>query len=75
MIKINARKISGSWQEGYALDQHILKSEYIGHNEYGYPQFDTTRSEIGELLYKLERIPITFEHSPHGERSSCILVR
>ena len=24
---------------------------------------------------KPERIPVMFEHSPHGERSSCILAR
>jgi competence protein ComFC len=54
MTKINPRKIDGPWQEGYALDQHTLKSEYIGDNEFGYPQFDTTRTEIGELLLKLK---------------------
>jgi predicted amidophosphoribosyltransferase len=54
MVKINPRKIEGPWQEGYALDQHSLKSEYIGDNEFGHPQFETTRSEIGDLLFKLK---------------------
>lgn len=26
------------------------------------------------LIFVLERIPVTFEHSPRAERSSCILV-
>jgi hypothetical protein len=30
----------------------------------------TTRTRISSL----ERIPLTFEHSPRGERSFCILV-
>jgi competence protein ComFC len=54
MVKINPRKIEGAWREGYALDQHTIKSEYLGDNEFGHPQFDTTRSEIGELLFKLK---------------------
>jgi competence protein ComFC len=54
MTKINPREITGRWRKGYALDQHTLKSEYIGHNEQGHPQFETTRSEIGELLFKLK---------------------
>jgi len=36
------------------LDFHTLSSEYIGDDEYGHPQFDTKRSEIGKLLYKLK---------------------
>ena len=29
---------------------------------------------VAKELYRLERIPVTFEHSPRAERSSCILV-
>ena len=36
------------------MDFHALSSEYIGDDEYGHPQFDTKRSEIGELLYRLK---------------------
>lgn len=54
MIKINPRKIEGPWREGYALDRHTVKSVYLGDDEFGHPRFDTTRSEIGELLYKLK---------------------
>lgn len=54
MVQINPKRISGSWTEGFALDFHGLSSEYIGDDEYGNPQFDTKRSEIGELLYRLK---------------------
>lgn len=54
MAKINPRKIDGPWKDGYALDQHSLKSEYVGDNEFGHPQFETTRTEVGELLFKLK---------------------
>jgi predicted amidophosphoribosyltransferase len=54
MIKISPKKIPGKWREGYALDYHTLRSDFIGHDEYGHPMFDTERSEIGELLYRLK---------------------
>ncbi|MDQ2088024.1 hypothetical protein RBH29_16465 [Herbivorax sp. ANBcel31] len=46
-------KIFGNWKDGYAIDLHSISSEYVGDNEYGYSTFDTTRSILGELLYKL----------------------
>src|SRR4030042_3584837 len=54
MVEINPKRIAGSWTEGFAFDFHTLSSKYIGDNEYGHPQYDTKRSEIGELLYKLK---------------------
>lgn len=54
MADIHPKEIRGSWKEGFALDFHTLRSEYVGDDEYGHPQFDTTRSEIGELLYRLK---------------------
>jgi competence protein ComFC len=54
MVEINPKRITGSWTEGFVLDFHTVSSEYIGDDEYGRPQFDTKRSEIGELLYKLK---------------------
>jgi predicted amidophosphoribosyltransferase len=54
MATVNPQKIEGPWREGYALDWHSLKSEYVGDNEFGHPQFETTRSEVGELLFKLK---------------------
>lgn len=50
----NVRKISGNWDAGFALDKHSLHSEYIGDDAYGHPQFDTTRTEVGEALFRLK---------------------
>jgi predicted amidophosphoribosyltransferase len=54
MLHINPVEIEGRWRKGYALDRHVVSSEFIGYNEAGHPQFDTKRSEIGELLYRLK---------------------
>ena len=54
MVEIKPKRIKGNWKDGFALDFHTVKSEYIGDDEYGHPQYNTTRSEIGELLYKLK---------------------
>lgn len=54
MANYNPRRIMGRWREGFALDIHTLSSIPIGHNEYGHMQYDTTRSELGELLYRLK---------------------
>jgi predicted amidophosphoribosyltransferase len=53
-IEVHPRKIRGKWKEGYALDLHTTSSTFVGYDGYGHPQFDTTRSELGELLYKLK---------------------
>jgi competence protein ComFC len=31
-----------------------VSSTFVGHDEYGHPRFDTERTEIGELLYRLK---------------------
>lgn len=54
MLQINPKRIPGNWTEGFALDFHTLSSQYIGDDEYGHPQFDTKRSDVGELLYRLK---------------------
>ena len=54
MAKFNPRKIYGSWSDGYVLDLHSTGSTYIGDNEFGHPQFETHRTEIGELLFRLK---------------------
>jgi competence protein ComFC len=54
MVAINPRKISGKWTSGYALDLHTLSSTHLGVNEHGHDVFDTKRSEVGELLYRLK---------------------
>lgn len=51
---INPQIVYGSWKEGYALDFHVLYSNFLGNNEFGHPEFDTKRTEIGELMYALK---------------------
>ena len=40
--------------EGYTLDNQVVSSNFVGYDEFGHPRFDTTRSEIGEHLYRLK---------------------
>ncbi len=49
-----AIEIEGNWKKGFSLEMHSVSSKYIGDNEYGKPQFDTDRSEVGELVYQLK---------------------
>ena len=51
---MNPRRIVGNWRSGYALDVHTTSSTYLGVNEFGYEMFDTKRSELGELLYRMK---------------------
>ena len=53
-VKINPHKLHGPWNDGYALDVHTTSSTMIGHNAYGHAVFDTVRSPLGELLYRLK---------------------
>ena len=54
MTKINPRKIDGPWADGRVLDLHSTGSEFLGYDEYGHEQFNTRRTEVGELLYRLK---------------------
>jgi competence protein ComFC len=49
-----AIELFGNWHKGFALDLHTESSEYLGTDELGHERFKTTRSEIGELVYKLK---------------------
>jgi predicted amidophosphoribosyltransferase len=53
-VTIHPKKLAGRWREGYALDYHSVSSVYIGDNQFGHPEFDTTRSAVGDLLYRLK---------------------
>lgn len=53
-MNVRPTKIIGRWKEGYALDQHTVSSTYVGDDEYGHPKYETTRTELGELLYLLK---------------------
>ena len=47
--------LQGTWTEGYVLEQqHTLSSEFVGHDSFGNPQYDTKRSALGELIYRLK---------------------
>ena len=51
---IHPMLIPGSWKEGYVLDYHTKSSDFVGYDQYGHPRFDTVRTEVGELLYRLK---------------------
>jgi len=51
---MNPRRINGNWTSGYTLDTHTISSTHIGINEFGHDVFDTKRSELGELLYRMK---------------------
>jgi predicted amidophosphoribosyltransferase len=53
-VHVKPKALRGEWKQGFALDVHTTGSTFIGHNEYGHPEFDTTRSPLGELLYRLK---------------------
>lgn len=48
------QRIRGNWVKGFALDLHTKSSVYLGLDEFGIPRFDNTRTEIGELVYRLK---------------------
>jgi len=52
-MEINPIQVHGAWRLGWALDVHTTFSEYLGDDQNGHPQFKTTRSPLGELLYQL----------------------
>ena len=54
MLSVDPKRILGRWREGYALDLHSEGSTHIGEDEYGHSQFETRRTPVGELLYKLK---------------------
>ncbi len=54
MTEIRPYKIAGNWLDGYALDIHTISSEFLGYDGFGHEIFDTKRSELGELLYRLK---------------------
>jgi predicted amidophosphoribosyltransferase len=54
MAQFQPRQILGRWRQGFALDVHTIRSVPVGYNEFGHMQYDTTRSEVGELLFKLK---------------------
>lgn len=46
--------IEGNWKSGRAYDLHTIASTHLGVDQFGHDRFDNTRSEMGELVYKLK---------------------
>ncbi|OEE58063.1 amidophosphoribosyltransferase [Enterovibrio norvegicus FF-454] len=53
-MDVNVKEITGIWDSGYSLDKHIVSSTYIGENQWGHAQFDTTRTDVGEAVFLLK---------------------
>ncbi|MBM3327082.1 MAG: ComF family protein [Calditrichaeota bacterium] len=54
-MQINPIKLAkGPWNDGFALDRYMKSSEFIGYDEYGNKQFDSHRTDLGELVYNLK---------------------
>ena len=51
---IDPHRINGAWDEGYYLDLHTKSSIYLGDDDAGTPQFDTVRTELGQLIYQMK---------------------
>lgn len=47
-------EITGNWTAGLAFDLHTITSTYIGVNQSGHDVYDNTRSEMGELIFRLK---------------------
>jgi len=54
VIEIHPKEIKGAWDDGYVLDVHTISSTMIGYNEFGHAEFDTVRSPLGELVFRLK---------------------
>lgn len=53
-MKVAVKQIFGPWDQGWALDKHMLSSTYLGEDEYGHARFDNVRTEVGEATYQLK---------------------
>lgn len=47
-------EVHGNWKKGLAFDVHTLASTYLGTDDLGYQRWDNTRSQMGELIYRLK---------------------
>lgn len=46
--------LEGNWKTGKAYDLHTVASTHLGTDEFGHNRWETTRSEMGELVYQLK---------------------
>ncbi len=52
---MDPRRIDGPWTEGFTLDKHVESSVPTGGvTPGGHTEFDTRRTELGELVYQLK---------------------
>lgn len=63
---LNPTQIYGEWTEGFVLDKHTESSVFIGYDEWNRPQFDTTYTELGKLIYRMK-------YNGHENTSSDIM--
>ncbi len=47
-------KLVGPWDEGWVLDLHTVSSTPRGYDSLGHLQFDTVRTQLGDLVYRLK---------------------
>ena len=48
------RQLQGPWNAGWALNKHMLRSTYLGDDEYGHARFESVRTDVGEATYQLK---------------------
>ena len=53
-VRIKPRTLRGPWAAGFALDLHTARSTFLGYNAYGHPEFDTKRTPLGDLVFRLK---------------------
>ena len=51
---INPVEIIGNWDKGLVMDKHTISSTLKGENVYGHKEYDTVRTELGELVFQLK---------------------
>lgn len=49
-----AIELNGNWTQGFALDNHMHQSIFLGYDELENPKFDNKRSKVGELVLQLK---------------------
>jgi predicted amidophosphoribosyltransferase len=54
VLRVMLKQIHGPWADGWVLDKHSVRSEYIGDHDSGHPIFNTTRTEVGEAHFQLK---------------------
>ena len=82
VVSIHPEQIQGPWVAGFVLDRHVVKSVPIGYLG-DHMQFDTTRSELGELVYQFKNrngssqdiveTAVAFVSDVWAGRSDCVV--